>query len=325
MSIPPDQVEAFVGYLRSARSVMIGTHLNPDGDAIGSALALSHFLDSIGTYNEVLCNNLAPRNLEFLPGVERVRLEPSGVPFDLAIVVDLDALHRLGKVQPYFEAMETLVVIDHHVPHEAPGCLRIVDVESPATALILMKLLKAAGATLTPDIATCLLTGIVTDTGSFRFRNTTAESLTASAELLEDGADIVKISEQIYQTKPLTAVRILGRMLDHLQLSSDQRIAWSHLSLADYTETEATEEDAEGLANEMLSIDTVQIAMIIREPKPGKIRCSLRSRGDWDVATIARQFGGGGHHNAAGCNFETTLSDAVAKLVTAAGRCLASS
>lgn len=324
MSIPKEMVEGFLERLRAAHSVLIGTHLNPDGDAIGCALALSHFLDSIGVHNEVLCNNAAPRNLQFLPGADRIRSEPSGVQFDLAIVVDLDALHRLGRVREYFEGFSPLIVIDHHIPHEAPGDLRIVDVKAPATALILMKLLKAAGAMLTPDIALCLLTGIVTDTGSFRFKNTTSESLSASAELLEDGADIVLIGEHVYQTRPLEAVRLLGRALDHLNLAADNRIAWSTISSKDFSETGGTEEDAEGLANEMLSIDTVQIAMMIREPKPGKIRCSLRSRGDWDVSAIAREFGGGGHRNAAGCNFETNVGDAAEKLVAAAVRCLGS-
>lgn len=311
--------------LEAAATVLIGTHLNPDGDALGCALAMSFYLDAVGIANEVLCHHGAPRNLRFLPGVERVGQEPRRESYDLGIVLDLDSMERLGNTAPYFERCRRLIVIDHHIPHQAPGDLRIVDTRSPATAVILTRLLNELGAEITPDIATCLLTGIVTDTGSFRFRNTTPEALSLSARLLEHGGDIGTVAEEIFQRKTLGSARLLGRTLERLQLDSDEKLAWSELRYDDFEQTGAKDEDTEGFVNELLSIETVQISALLRETKPGRTRCSLRSRSGYDVTTIAREFGGGGHRNAAGCTFESGPDAAVIQLVPEMRRCLASS
>lgn len=324
MSVTPGIAKDFLREVEAADRIYIGTHLNPDGDAIGSALAVALFLDALGRPNEVLCNDLPSYNLRFLPSVDRVRLAPEG-PASLAILVDLDSSSRLGKIRPFVETCPRMIVIDHHVPHEAPGDLRIVDTASPATAAILYDLFKASLAEITPDIATCLLAGIITDTGSFRFSNTTPHSLTISADLLARGGNIVRIGEEVFQKKQLPAVRLLGRCIAKMKLALGDRLAWSALSHRDFEESGATEEHTEGLANELLSVDTVQVAALIREPLPGKVRASLRSRGDFDVASVARQFGGGGHKNAAGCTFDTSLEEAERALVSALESCLASS
>jgi phosphoesterase RecJ-like protein len=323
--IAPDLAARFQEEISAASSVLIGTHLNPDGDALGSALAMSHYLDGRGITNEVICHHLAPKNLQFLPGVQRVRNEPSQEKYDLGIVLDLDSLERLGNTERFFSGCRRTIVIDHHVPHEAPGDLRIVDTDSPATAVILTRLLLYLNAEITPDMATCLLTGIVTDTGSFRFRNTTAEALSLSADLLGHGGDIATVAEEIFQRKPLASSRLLGRTLDNLKLDSGDRLAWSVLHNGDFVATGAKDEDTEGFVNEMLSIETVQIAAILREAKPGRTRCSLRSRGEYDVAAVARVFGGGGHKNAAGCTFDCDPEEAAQLVVEEMRKCLASS
>lgn len=323
--MPPDYAAKFQDELRVASSVLIGTHLNPDGDALGCALAMSHYLDGLKIQNEIVCHHLAPKNLQFLPGVNRIRLQPSQEKYDLGIVLDLDSMERLGNAEQYFTGCSRIVVIDHHVPHEAPGDLRIVDTDSPATAVILTRLLLKLDATITPEMATCLLTGIVTDTGSFRFRNTTAEALSLSAGLLEHGGDIGTVAEEIFQRKPLSSARLLGRALDGLQLDSDDRIAWSALTYRDFEMIGAKDEDTEGFVNELLSVETVQISALLREAKPGRTRCSLRSRAGRDVAAVARVFGGGGHKNAAGCTFDCGPEEAVDLLVPEMRRCLASS
>jgi phosphoesterase RecJ-like protein len=322
--INPEIVAQFKSELEAASSVLIGTHLNPDGDALGSALAMSHYLDGLGAQNEVICHHLAPKNLQFLPGVNRIRNAPSQEKYDLGIVLDLDSLERLGNTEQYFTGCRRIIVVDHHVPHEAPGDLRIVDTAAPATAVILTRLLNGMGAEITPEIATCLLTGIVTDTGSFRFRNTTAEALSLSAGLLEHGGDIATVAEEIFQRKPLASARLLGITLDHMRLDSEDRIAWSVLQYRDFESTSARDEDTEGFVNELLSIETVQLAALLREAKPGRTRCSLRSRGKLDVAAVARVFGGGGHKNAAGCTFDCNPDEAVQLLVPEMRECLAS-
>ena len=320
-----DQVKGFLDAIESAKSVLISTHLNPGGDALGSALALSHYLDSIGKPNEVICNNSAPYNLEFLPGVDRVTLEPKG-KHDLAVILDLDALNRLGRTRPFIEECPHLIVIDHHVPHEQPGHDRIVDVDASATAVILARLLNRAGAKLNKSMAQCLLAGIVTDTGAFRYRNTTAESLTLAAQLLESGGDIVEVCEEVYQRKPLPGVRLLGKCLDHMVLENKDKLAHSVLRASDFAQTGAKEENTEGLVNELLFIRTVKIATVIRQPEEGKlVRASIRSRGQYDVANAVRPFGGGGHRNAAGCTFECDIDEATRLLMEALRQCLASS
>ncbi|HSI73877.1 MAG TPA: bifunctional oligoribonuclease/PAP phosphatase NrnA [Fimbriimonas sp.] len=313
---------AFQEELSRASSVLIGTHMNPDGDALGSALALSHHLDAVGIDNEVICHHSAPRNLRFLPGLNRVRQIPKEPKYDLGVVLDLDSLDRLGNTAEFFAGCSRLIVIDHHVPHEKPGDLRIVDTSAPATAVILTRLLIDMGARITPEISTCLLTGIVTDTGSFRFRNTTPEALSLSAYLLEHGGDLTMVQEEIFQSKSLASARLLGRSLETMRLECANQIAWSTLSSRDFEMAEATDEDTEGFVNELLFITSVQVAALLREPKPGKVRCSLRSRGDFDVAAVARTFGGGGHKNAAGCTIDGPLEEAEELLVRGLKQCL---
>ncbi|HJP83297.1 MAG TPA: bifunctional oligoribonuclease/PAP phosphatase NrnA [Fimbriimonadaceae bacterium] len=324
MGIVQELAPEFLTAVQSASSVLIGTHLNPDGDALGSALAVSHWLDAMGIANEVLCHHMPPRNLRFLPGVSRIRQTPKEDKYDLGIVVDLDSLERLGNTEPFFSSCERTIFIDHHVPHDAPGDIRIVDTAAPATAVILTRLMHELQVEISPDIATCLITGIVTDTGSFRFRNTTPESLSLAAQLLEQGGNINLVSEQVFQSKPISSARLLGYALERMCLDCDDRICWSVLTIDDFEQNHATDEDTEGFVNELLTIETVQISAILREPKRGKIRCSLRSRGAYDVAAVARTFGGGGHRNAAGCNFEGAVSDAVEQLVVELKRCLES-
>jgi len=324
VSVARELAPALREELRKASSVLIGTHLNPDGDALGSAMALSLYLDSLGIQNEVICHHTAPRNLRFLPYVNRVRQEPSQEKYDLGIVLDLDSLERLGNTEPYFASCGRMVVIDHHLPVAAPGDLRIVDTTAPATAVILTRLLIELGAEIKSDIATCLLTGIVTDTGSFRFRNTTPEALSLSAYLLEHGGDINRVSEEIFQSKTLSSVKLLGHALETMRLECDNQIAWGVLSARDFELAHARDEDTEGFVNEMLFVTSVQIAALMREPKPGKVRVSLRSRGDFDVAEVARHFGGGGHKNAAGCTIEGPLEEAEAQLVRRLKDCLGS-
>ncbi len=324
MNFAPGVLEALHSEITSAKSILIGTHLNPDGDALGSALAMSHYLTQVGIYHEVMCHHASPKNLTFLPGVQTIRQVPSRESYDLGIILDLDTLERLGNVAPYFEGCKRLAVIDHHVPHEAPGDVRIVDTTASATALILTAVLRAFGAIITAEMATCLLTGIVTDTGSFKFRNTTPESLTTAAYLLECGADLNLITEAVFQTTPLASKRLLGHTLETMQLASQDQIAWGKISHKDFAWAGATDEDTEGFVNELLSISSVHIAAVLRETNEGKVRCSIRSRGNYDVAAVARIFGGGGHRNAAGCTFSSSLEAAEAQLVERLKDCLES-
>lgn len=317
--------QEFSEALSAAKRVVIGTHLNPDGDALGSALGMSHYLDSLGIENEVLCHHEPPQNLLFLPGVDRIRQTPKAESFDLGIICDLDSTERLGSTAPWFEACPKIIVIDHHVPHEKPGDLRIIDQTAAAAAAIIARMFFALGATITPSMATCLLTGIVTDTGSFRFRNTNSEALVLAGRLLECGGNIGLICEEIFQRKPLASARLLGWVLEHMELLSNDQIAWGSVSYDQFQRAGARDEDTEGFVNDLLAIETVQIAALFRETKPNWIRVSLRCRNEYDVAEVAREFGGGGHKLAAGCSFDLPLSEAIEIFVPRLVKCLESS
>jgi phosphoesterase RecJ-like protein len=311
--------------INNASSVLIGAHLNPDGDTLGSALALSHYLGDMGIACEVVCHHPPPENLRFLPGIETVKQVAERDSYDLGIVVDLDSPERLGSLSAAFETCKTVAVIDHHVPHMAPGDIRIIDETAPATAVILCRLLTELDADITPAMAMCLLTGIVTDTGSFRFRNTTPEALMWSAKLLECGADINLVSEEVFHRKPLSSLRLLGVLLNKMQIAAHGKLAWAELTLGDFESAGASDEDTEGFVNEMLALRTVRVAALFREPKAGRVRVSLRSMGDFDVAEIAREFNGGGHKNAAGMSFESTLDEIAPAIVDRLKRCWESS
>ncbi|MCC6402692.1 MAG: bifunctional oligoribonuclease/PAP phosphatase NrnA [Fimbriimonadaceae bacterium] len=326
-TLTPEQVAArraeFEDYLRKANGVLIGTHVQPDGDAIGSSLAVSLWLSKLGIESQVLCHHPAPPYLEFLPAIERLRQAPS-LEADTGILVDLESMSRLGSLGPLFEAMPRLVLVDHHLPHERPGDLRIVATNAPATASVLMDLMEAAEPGLDADIATCLATGLVTDTGSFRFPNTTPHALHQTARLVELGADLSKISQEVYLNKDDAAVRLLGLVLARIRTAAEGRLAWATIPHETFETAQAEEFHTEGIVNEILSMRSARAAFLLREARPGKIRASLRSKGAVDVAQIAQRFGGGGHKLAAGASFEGSLEAAEAALSEAFLECLES-
>ena len=322
MSRIRESLPAFMEEVMASRRVLIGTHLNPDGDALGSAMAVSHILDQLEVPHDVTCHHGPPTNLRFLPGVGRVKQEAPKKEYDLGVIVDLEALDRLGSLRNTFQDIPRLIVIDHHVPHEAPGELRIIDTSSPATAAVLCDLFFDSKIKITPKIAECLLTGIVTDTGSFRYPNTTPHSLHLAARLLEQGANLPRITEEIYMKRQEPALRILGEAIHRMKTSHQGRLAWIVLTEAMMTKANALDEHTEGIVNELLSIDTVEIAAVIREGHSGRFKASLRSRGSHDVAQIAQSFGGGGHKNAAGLTLDPPADVAEAQIIQALGSLL---
>ncbi|MCB0824750.1 MAG: bifunctional oligoribonuclease/PAP phosphatase NrnA [Armatimonadetes bacterium] len=318
-----EMLPALLEEIHQAESIIVGCHLNPDGDALGSALAFSLMLDQLGKPHEVLCHHAPPRNLQFLPHVDRIKQSTETQSPDLAVILDLEATHRLGSLEDVFLSAKRTIVIDHHQPHQEPGDLRIVSTYSPATAALLCDLFFDSEIEITPEMATCLLTGIITDTGSFKFPNTTSHSMHVSATLLEKGAKLAQVSEEVYMTKSRASVELLGYCLAHMKLDMDEQLAWTTVPNSVFQQTGATDEDTEGIVNEMLAIESVRVAAILREGKPGKIRGSLRSRGAIDVSQVARVFEGGGHKNASGVSFEGDICDAEEKLVAELRKCLA--
>lgn len=317
--------------LSRANSILVVTHLHPDGDAIGSSLALAEGLEQIGKTVEVCCADPVPENLRFLKGWERIIVARDFYPTqdspdpvlpqffqspDLAIMTDLSAPKRLANSQRLVEKAKSLAIIDHHeMGEDVPLGIWVIEPNQPATAMLLYDIFPKMGIKINQSMAQALLTGIATDTGCFRFPNTNSESLHAAAELVKLGANLSQINEEIWEKRPLPAAKLLTKALTNAKLTCEGKVAISFLTLDDFQETGALDEHSEGIVNEIGRVETVRVFALLREPKRGKVRVNVRSRGEIDVAAVCRLFGGGGHKLAAGCTFESDIESAMNTLL----------
>ena len=304
--------------IRQSQSIVLACHVNPDGDALGSMLGLALALIPLGKSVVCLSEDGVPDILRFLPGSEIVRQATDQAAFDLALVVDSGDLPRVGaSVQPVIGRAKCVVDIDHHVTTGAFGDVRVLDARAASTAEIVYALLLTLDAPITPQIATCLFTGIITDTGSFRFQNVTPNTLQVAAALLEAGAPPAFISEHVFENRTFAATQLLGHALASLQKTSDSRIVWAHITASDFAEVGATDQDTEGIVSYVRGVRDTEVGILFREMAGGGIRVSLRARESVNVAEIAALFGGGGHRMASGCTVDLPLADAEAAVLQA--------
>lgn len=301
-----------------SRTLVLACHVNPDGDALGSLLGLALALIPLGKTVTCLSEDGVPDILRFLPGSEMVRRKTDADTFDLALVLDSGELSRVGDtVQPLVARARRIIDIDHHVTAGAFGDIRVLDSRAASTAEIVYALLQTLNAPITPEIATCLFTGIITDTGSFRFQNVTPNTFRVAALLLEAGAPPAHISENVFDNRTFAATRLLGHALSSLTQTANGQIVWAHITAADFQSTGATDQDTEGVVNFVRGVRGVEVGLLFREMGDGKIRVSLRSRETVNVAEVAAGFGGGGHRMASGCTLELPLLDAEKAVVEA--------
>ncbi len=293
--------------LRAANKIVLATHVNPDGDTLGSALALAHALDGMGKEVTVLSHDGVPEIYQWMPGQERVERDTKRRDFDLAVVCDTGAIDRIGRVRPAIESAPVSVNIDHHVAEGNFGQIRLVDSKSSATGEIIYALLKSMAVEIDKDIANCLLCAIITDTGSFRFMNVTPNTFEIAARLMKAGACPAEISELVFENRSFGSVKLLGRALDSLQVSTDGQVAWAHIRASDFAELGATDEETEGIVNHVRAVRGARVGVLFREIPGKKVRISLRSRDGYDVNRVANAFGGGGHKLAAGCSLDPPL------------------
>lgn len=328
----PSPIEELKDAIASAQTIVISGHKGPDGDCIGAALALRHALKNIGKAVAVYSNDEVPKIVKFLdPGSNVIHLPNDAEAnrageghWDLGILVDVGFTKRAGRAEPALLAAERLAVIDHHeIGNETSGDIRIIEPDASATCFMLAKLFPQIGLTIDKHAATCLLTGIVTDTGSFRFQNTDEASLAEASALIRLGADLPRISQEVWDSRPMSAVRLLQRALNNLRLLAGGQLAVTHLGLEDFRD--ASDEESEGIASEVARIEGVRVAAVLREPSPEHVRVSVRSKGNIDVAEVCRKFGGGGHKNAAGCTLNVAVDVAMGMLIPELERCLESS
>lgn len=308
--------------LRERDHFVICGHVSPDGDCLGSQLALAAALRQAG--KQCACvlarDEEPPRDLAFLPGfdglVPAARYEG---PCEVFVAVDVPTTERVGDAARLQAAADLTVTVDHHAVPEAMSVLSYTDPDVASTTMLVWELAAVLGAERDRIVATCCYTGLMTDTGRFQYQNADAAAFAAAAEMVAAGAEPAVISRRIYQSRSLASVQLEGRNVDHMALSAGGSAALSWLSQADFEACGACKADAEPMVDVLRAIDGVEVACMLREQPDGEIRGSLRAKGDADVAAIARAFGGGGHTAAAGFTFAGTLVQAVDALAERLG------
>jgi len=306
--------------LKNNERFLLATHVNPDGDAIGSLGALALVLEGMGKQVVAYCQDEVPEFLRFLPYADRIVSEISGLDrFEVAVVLDCGALDRIGNAAEVLQLVGKIIHIDHHSSSGDFGQLNLVRPEYSSTAEILYEIFQAIPVSLTPEVAENIYTAILTDTGSFRFANTTARTLAIAAEMVSLGVGPEKVAGEIYDSMSPERIELLARSLDTLTLRSNGRVAAMHVSRRMLEETGTSFIDTDGFVNYPRAISTAEIAIFFREMDADEVNVSLRSRGGLDVAEFARIHGGGGHHNAAAFRLGGSLSEVVEKVLTEAG------
>ncbi|MCU1286487.1 MAG: phosphoesterase, RecJ-like protein [Acidobacteriales bacterium] len=292
---------------------VLTSHARPDGDAVGSLLAAGQILRSIGKEVDVVMSDPVPVIYRPLPFSDRVMQTPEvNGSYEAAIILECDSLQRTG-VRGLDSNGRVLVNIDHHQSAKPFAHVNWIDPRACATAQMIFELGDALGVKMTPDIATCLYTAVLTDTGSFCFQGTTEHTFVLAQKLVRAGADPARIAQKVYFANPESKMRLLGAALGTLRRKDD--LVWMFVSQAHMKQCNALPEDCEGLANYALGIVDVEVAIFFRELEDGRYRVSLRSKGAVDVSSIAAQFGGGGHECASGCSLQGPLSVAAEKLI----------
>lgn len=288
--------------LRAGRSFVVTSHDHPDGDAVGSALAMTHLLRALGkTDIHCVLSGPVPRIYQWLPGADCVTLAEAGVPAcDTLVVVDVAQRERFEEVARRVNTGAKAVVVDHH-PEPVPyGDVVFIDSTYAAVGEILVALFEAADTPLTRDAATCAYVAQTTDTGGFRFSNTSARSHRIAARLLDTGLDVADISRRVFDEMSLPKAMLLEKVLARRVLCMEGRVAYAEMSARDMAEAGASDEDVDGLVNYLRNLAGVEVSILFRELETHKTKVSVRSFDAVNAGTFLEQFGGGGHRAAAG-------------------------
>jgi bifunctional oligoribonuclease and PAP phosphatase NrnA len=305
-------VARIVDVIRRGERFLVTSHCRPDGDAVGSMLAMGMLLEQMGKRADLVTADKVPLVYRGLPRAGSIRSAMRvHDPYDAAILLECDGLERakLKGLENLF-----LVNIDHHLSGRDFGHINWIDNGAASVGEMVNRLRKAAGATLTQEMAVCLYTTLLTDTGGFCYGSTNASTFALAHELALAGADPIRIAQDIYFSTTTAKILLLGAALSSLQ--REGRIAWLWVTHQDMVRTCAAEEDCEGIVNYAVCITGVEAAVFLRELPERRIRLSLRSKGRINVAAIAERLGGGGHENAAGCTVEGPLSRALDEILT---------
>ncbi|MBB3109438.1 phosphoesterase RecJ-like protein [Paenibacillus phyllosphaerae] len=314
-----------LAFIREGDHFLVVAHVQPDGDAISSTLVVSWLLGQLGKTFVMVNESAVPLRLGFLDGAAEIRLNSDLTeerPFDRIIAVDCADFRRIGVVADRFAPDAKLLNVDHHPTNDGFGTTNLIRPDAAATVEILYDLIVHAGLTLDLPAATAVYTGLLTDTGGFRYSNTTPHVMQTAASLLELGVAGHRLAEHLLEKMTKAQLLLLQKGLANLAFSSDNRIAWIQVDIADLQATGASSEDLEGLVNYARNVEGVDVGILFKETTDGCVKVSLRSSGAADVSAIARSFGGGGHVRAAGCRFEAGMATVVDQVVQAVSEAL---
>jgi phosphoesterase RecJ-like protein len=313
------QIAALLATFRAHPRFLLTSHSRPDGDAIGSALALAEVLDQLDCQVDIILADPIPSTYRALPNLDRIHHAPSANDIDPgrntpAILLECDGIARTGLL-----GLEgrTLINIDHHASGRPFASINWIDEHACAVAAMVYRIAIAAKpqVEITPSMATCLYAAILSDTGSFTYSSTTADTFALVHHLAARGANPSQIARDIYLSNPASKIRLLGIALSNLQTEGD--LAWTWVTSQDMDRIGAVAEDCEGVVNYLISIAGVETAVFLREvADASQFRLSIRSKGKLDVAQIAEHFGGGGHRSASGCTIDGPLGVATERILT---------
>ena len=310
--VQSNTTEEVVAELRRRSSFVFVSHVKPDGDTLGAGLALGLALKQLGKRVGYFQQDPVPRNLRFLPDSEFVTRDvPADLPADtLWVFCDMSDFTRAGEFLPKIDRANMLD-IDHHLGNSHFGALNYVIPTEASTGTCVLRLLQALDAEITPDIATCILTTIMTDTGAFMHTNTTSDVLRMSAEMIDLGADKPLITEEIFANKRFAATKLVGMALERAVLEDDGQYCWTYVDEEMLRTADADGEDTEEIVQHLRAVEGVEAAALFKA-YDGAVRVSLRSNGKINVQAAAASLGGGGHFMASGLTFEGDLQAAIA-------------
>jgi phosphoesterase RecJ-like protein len=312
----------FVELVRRHRKFVLTTHIRPDGDGLGSMLALGQALRQLGKEVQMVIASAMPPRYQFLDPERRIaRFAPPGEPWrhnEAVVVLDTGTWNQLGDFGPFLRSLTAAkVVIDHHPTQDDLGALRLVDETAEATGRLVFEAIAALGVPLTEASAEALLAAVAMDTGWFRHSNTTAATFTLAAELMRCGARPTFLDEQLFEQNTLARLKLTGLVLERLRVVAGGQVAYSEIRRGDYAATGATPQDTEDLVNYTRSVGGVEVGLFFMEQPRGGVKVSFRSRVRVDVAHLAEQFNGGGHRRASGAIVEGSLEEVQARVLEA--------
>jgi len=299
--------------IEKAKDIVILTHENPDGDAVGSALAMYLTLEKMNKQVDVIIPE-CPNTFKFLPGADEIKKEGKNEPYDLAISVDVTGINRLNGFAKYFEYANVKIQIDHHQVNEMFADYNFVNPASPACAQNLIFIIEQLGVEIDKEIGTCLLTGIITDTGGFKYEGVSAETFEFTSWLLAKGVNVSDVYKRVLQMNTRANFELRKLVMDRMEFLCDNKITFTYMTMEDEKVVGAMPGDHEGLVEIGRDVEGVEVSIFLREIENG-YKISLRSNDYVNVSDVCVTFNGGGHRRAAGCSIFTTLEVAKERII----------